>query len=89
MHCFPQIFVVTNDRYGMGAEFIRSVMLTLSMIPKDRVLAEFEARYPPGRPDPECWKYPEMAAEGIYLTVGGWVGGCVLFVHAARMVEAI
>ncbi len=32
------MLVVTNDPYGKGAEFIRSIMLTLSRLPKVRRL---------------------------------------------------
>jgi hypothetical protein len=37
---------------------------------QDRIMTEFNRLYPATRKDPECWRFPEMEAEGVTLTVG-------------------
>ena len=64
-----QVLVVSNDQYGEGAKFLRSVMLTLSPRPKDVVVSEFNAMFPESRRDPACWDYSAMASMGVFLKV--------------------
>ena len=47
---------MSDDHYGEGARFLRRVLLTLSPLPKDVVVSEFNAMF-------------AMATLGVYLKV--------------------
>ena len=58
---------MSDDHYGEGARFLRRVLLTLSPLPKDVVVSEFNAMFPES--GPATFDYSAMATLGVYLKV--------------------